>query len=205
MWRVLTLGFSWNKWARRWPSCQANLRPLSPRTLLFTLLGYAGEGGGAGGGRGLRSDMRDVGIGLFWIRLHALMQWQIVNCDFIKSFIRIHQWGWIRKRSLCTESLSSSSTPSSFPSSSSSFSSSLLLPSPPTPHPPHLYLQMERVLVAFAAAETNLLWKWGKMIIMGCCRNTRWKWHYLPPLTHTLTLTHTHPALHFPTIPPGAS
>ena len=29
------------------------------------------------------------------------MQRQIVNCDFIKSFIRIHQWDWIRKRSLC--------------------------------------------------------------------------------------------------------
>lgn len=38
---------------------------------------------------------------VFWIGLHALMQRQIVNCDFIKSFIRIHQWDWIRKRSLC--------------------------------------------------------------------------------------------------------
>ncbi len=38
---------------------------------------------------------------LIWMWFHALMQRQIVKCDFIKSFIRIHQWDWIRKRSLC--------------------------------------------------------------------------------------------------------
>lgn len=40
-------------------------------------------------------------VGLIWMWFHALMQGQIVKCDFIKSFIRIHQWDWIRKRSPC--------------------------------------------------------------------------------------------------------
>lgn len=124
-WWDVILDRIWNKWPRRCLFSLANFgglyQPTSPAPT---------HRQGQHTHR-FRSDIYFIelvyAVGLIWMWFHALMQRQIVKCDFIKSFIRIHQWDWIRKRSLCKFGpLTPQQHPSLLPSLSFAFTLSFL-------------------------------------------------------------------------------